>query len=165
MRTLLLIATLLFSVPALCQTGSIDSMESHADELGQEFDDAVVPDFYKDKLAVPPAAAADTDALYLRRINDEIFRYTFNQNRKVFQWQYISSIIIFFVVILVVLMGLFLSYLQFRRSAESNTKLEIGSGGVKIDTAVIGLAILTLSLSFLFLYLKYVYPITLVKIH
>jgi hypothetical protein len=43
--------------------------------------------------------------------------------------------------------------------------LELGKDGLKINTAVIGLIILSLSLAFLFLYLKYVYPISIVKIN
>ena len=113
----------------------------------------------------------------------ERFRFQMDQNKKVYAWQNLSSIIIFFVVILIVLVGLYLSYRQFIlgekmllakqeiKTIETgpstvevmNASLEFGKEGVKINTAVIGLVILIISLSFLFLYLKYVYPISVVK--
>ena len=163
MKQFFLAIMLLVSVAALCQSTHVDTAVSTIKDIEQEFDDAVVPESYKEKLS---SGQSYTDSISLNNIklNEEVFRYTFDQNRKVFQWQYLSSIIIFFVVILIVLMGLLLSYLQFKKAAESSTKLELGSAGIKIDTAVIGLVILTLSLSFLFLYLKYVYPISIVKI-
>lgn len=163
MKKLLLVWMLFVSVSAICQTKHTDTTEKMTKDLEEEFDNAIVPDSYKYKFN-PSKSYPDSITQDNIKFNEEVFRYTFNQNRKVFQWQYISSIIIFFVVILIVLMGLFLSYLQFRRAADTNTKLEIGTVGIKIDTGVIGLAILTLSLSFLFLYLKYVYPISIVKI-
>lgn len=154
MKIAFLVVMLLVSISTISQIKDFE----------KEFDSTVVPESYKDKLNSNKSYFDSTLLSNIRKLEEEVFKYTFNQNRKVFQWQYISSIIIFFVVILIVLMGLFLSYLQFKRAADTNTKLEIGNGGIKVDTAVIGLAILTLSLSFLFLYLKYVYPISLVKI-
>ncbi len=117
-------------------------------------------------------------------MRERVFWYTFDQNRKVFQWQYISSIIIFFIVIFIVLVGLYLSYLQFKIATKIFTtpqqiekinedanyieimkaNLEFGKDGIKMNTAVIVLIILTLSLSFLFLYLKYVYPISITTV-
>ena len=99
---------------------------------------------------------------------------------RVFTWQHYSSIVIFFLVILIVLFGIYLSYYQFRlgkkmilKQMEINERLktsdqnleilnsdfQINKDGVKISTAVIGLAILMISVVFFFLYLKYVYPL------
>ena len=99
---------------------------------------------------------------------------------RAFTWQHYSSVTIFFLVILIVLFGIYLSYYQFRlgkkmilKQMEINEKLktsdqnldilkadlEINKDGVKISTAVIGLAILIISVVFFFLYLKYVYPL------
>lgn len=99
---------------------------------------------------------------------------------RAFRWQHNSGIVIFFLVISIVLFGIYLSYYQFRlgkkmilKQMEINEKLkandqnldilkadlEINKDGVKISTAVIGLAILIISVVFFFLYLKYVYPL------
>lgn len=96
-------------------------------------------------------------------------------------------------VIAIVIMGLVLSYKQFKLNermlvpaktistshSEINTvsesltlkpaevfttnTIELSKDGIKISTAVIGLIILTLSIAFFFLYLKYVYPISFVE--
>src|SRR5690606_4356553 len=100
-------------------------------------------------------------------------------------------IIIFILVVIIVAMGLVLSYQQFKlnerlvtsqrsvktqaagevatgnpsdvASVFTTNTMEIGKDGLKINTAVIGLIILSLSIAFFFLYLKYVYPITFVE--
>jgi hypothetical protein len=104
----------------------------------------------------------------------------------IYNWQLNSGKILFFVVVLIVLIGLYLSYLQFKAStahleyqrkakasikttdkiaeseaATSNpiTKFEISKDGIKIDSAVIGLVILVISIAFFFMYLRYVFPI------
>jgi cytochrome c-type biogenesis protein CcmH/NrfG len=101
--------------------------------------------------------------------------------QRCFAWQYYSSILIFIMVILIVGMGLVLSYKQFQLSevqvkanivkpksevtevTVENTNIEISQTGLKINTGVIGLAILFLSLAFFFLYLKYVYQIDIIE--
>jgi hypothetical protein len=117
-------------------------------------------------------------------INQEKVTYTkfvYNYKTRLYNWQLLSSKIIFSVVAIIVLIGLYLSYLQFRVStlhitgttnkvkfkkeiesdlpAADHTKIEISKEGIKIDSAVIGLVILTLSIVFFFLYLKFVFPI------
>ena len=175
-------AMLFISVAAASQGMQADTSDGKNKDLETEFDRTVVPDTYKSKFN-PYTSDSDSISQTNLKMNEEVFRYTFNQNKKVFQWQYISSIIIFFVVVFIVLMGLYLAYIQFRLSEKMFLKqstdkskddanalelikadLELGKDGLKINTAVIGLIILSLSLAFLFLYLKYVYPISIVKI-
>ncbi len=113
-------------------------------------------------------------------------KYMFTQRMAIYNWQLNSGKILFFVVVLIVLIGLYLSYLQFKAStahleyqrkakasikttdkiaeseaATSNpiTKFEISKDGIKIDSAVIGLVILVISIAFFFMYLRYVFPI------
>ncbi|SJZ46052.1 hypothetical protein [Sediminibacterium ginsengisoli] len=122
------------------------------------------------------AAMVKTEAVY--------HQYMFTQRMAIHNWQLLSGKILFFIVTFIVLAGLFLSYLQFRASmgytkqrlqaAKENaniaagnlaenlppsTKFEITKEGIKIDSAVIGLVILTISIVFFFLYLRYVFPI------
>ena len=91
----------------------------------------------------------------------------FEHRRRVFAWQHFSTQIIFVVVLILVGAGLFFAWLQFRRDAvahaagdnKSASQVEIGPGGVKVSSPVLGVIILTLSLAFFYLYLIYVYPI------
>ncbi|HEY3404497.1 MAG TPA: hypothetical protein VGK59_14005 [Ohtaekwangia sp.] len=95
--------------------------------------------------------------------------YTFKRNQfrhadRVFAWQLISSKIIFFVVIGLVLAGIWFASVQFYRGMKAGqempaTNLELSAGSVKIGSSVLGLLILTLSIAFFYLYLVYVYPI------
>ena len=176
MKKLLPVICLLYSLNSTAQ----DSIKhKSADDFFEMADSIKVPDSFAAKFNLSSAEDSLTG-----KMKQDVYLYTFNQNRKVFNWQYISSIIIFFIVVLIVLIGLYMAYLQFRLSEKmfisqaadkikdnSNAlemmkaDLEIGKGGLKINTAVIGLIILSLSLAFLFLYLKYVYPISIVKIN
>ena len=87
---------------------------------------------------------------------------TFNQN--VFEWQRFSTKIIFWMVILLVALGVFFSTVQFYKSyqivSRSETELSISDKGFTIRTSVLGLVILGLSLIFCYLYIAFVYPIT-----
>lgn len=93
--------------------------------------------------------------------------YSYAQAQKTFDWQYWSSKIIFWMVLLVVIAGLAFSGLQFylgftlggtRRSGV--TTLEASLKGIKVSSSVLGVIILTISIVFFYLYLKFVYPIT-----
>ncbi len=100
--------------------------------------------------------------------------------RAVFDWQLFSSKIIFYVVILLVLLGVYFSWLQFmsehRRPAKRVevevegaederprggllTTFKAGSGGLEVSSPVLGIVILAVSLAFFYLYLTHVYPI------
>jgi hypothetical protein len=89
----------------------------------------------------------------------------FDHRRRVFAWQHFSSRMIFVVVLVLVLAGLFFAWLQFRRGASKRDgsdpahEVAIGPSGVKVSSPVLGVVILTLSLAFFYLYLIYVYPI------
>jgi len=109
-----------------------------------------------------------------------------------FRWQHFSTQVTFWVVILLVFAGLLLSWMQFRAgflgnraqvpgeepSADdapvaprqpvplappTNSTVEIGPGGLKVASPVLGVIVLALSLGFFYLYLVHVYPITEVK--
>lgn len=83
--------------------------------------------------------------------------------KKVFQWQYVSSIIIFYVVIGIVAVGLYFSWMQFHAKPDGDvgvTSIEASKTGVKLSSPVLGVIILVLSLAFFYLYLVHVYPIS-----
>lgn len=82
----------------------------------------------------------------------------------VFAWQHLSSQIIFFVVIGVVGIGLYFSWMQFHATkpgaAPLVTEMELSQSGLKVSSPVLGVIILVLSLAFFYLYLTHVYPIS-----
>jgi hypothetical protein len=94
--------------------------------------------------------------------------------QKVIRWQHLSTRIIFFVVLILVGVGIYFAWVQFNKevvhtpkgvkndAAESQPShtLELSTSGVKVSSHVLGVIILTLSLAFFYLYLRYVYPIT-----
>lgn len=83
--------------------------------------------------------------------------------QKVFAWQYTSSLIIFFVVIGIVLIGLYFSWMQFHAAKDGQvgeTTVEASKEGFKLSSPVLGVIILVLSLAFFYLYLVHVYPIS-----
>lgn len=108
---------------------------------------------------------------------------SYKHRQSVFEWQHLSSIIIFWVVITIVLSGLLFSgmqfYISFKRasgtvsgkgepdssSAEKReslggvTEFEVSSTGFKVSSSVLGIVILVISLAFFYLYLTHVYPV------
>jgi hypothetical protein len=101
--------------------------------------------------------AAALQAYYDYRISG------YNHRDAVFAWQFFSSKIIFWVVLLIVAAGILFSAIQFFRPAASEksevTEMEASLQGVKVSSPILGVVILTLSIAFFYLYLVYVYPI------
>lgn len=87
----------------------------------------------------------------------------------VFEWQSLSTKVIFFVVLLLVLAGIYFAAIQFhaglrrRDGAEpagpEETELSLSLRELKVRSPVLGVIILTISLAFFYLYLVHVYPI------
>jgi hypothetical protein len=131
------------------------------------------------------AALAESLTAYYR------YRTTgFEHRRAVFDWQLLSSKIIFAVVILLVAVGVYFSWLQFMASGQAGrpaapapkagaaktaeeaggdgkggrlrdlTSSFKGPGGFEVSSPVLGVVILVISLAFFYLYLVHVYPIT-----
>lgn len=89
---------------------------------------------------------------------------------RVFYWQHLSTRIIFFVVIGLVLVGVYFAWVQFRRDMASGAggsgaqgaeqhEVELSTSGIKVRSSVLGVIILALSIGFFYLYLVFVYPI------
>lgn len=91
----------------------------------------------------------------------------YNHRQRVFEWQLLSSRIIFVVVIALVSAGIYFSWLQFRADLKKTgnerdrgvSTLEASTSGIKVSSPVLGVVILVISLLFFYLYLQYVYPI------
>ncbi len=89
--------------------------------------------------------------------------FSLDHRRRVFNWQYYSSIVIFCIVILIVLTGLLMSYQHFRHSMKTHdqaeTEISLGKTGIKVRSSIIGIIILVISVAFFYLYLAHVYEI------
>ena len=101
----------------------------------------------------------------------------YQHRQRVFAWQLVSSKIIFIVVTVLVLVGIYFSWVQFRGSIkrqtkanarrkdeemaeEMHTEVEASLSGVRVSSPVLGVIILMISFLFFYLYLVYVYPIS-----
>ena len=98
------------------------------------------------------------------------YRYVvsqWNHRAATFEWQLFSSKLLFWLVTLIVIAGVVLTYFQFRHAfsrrprneVPPNSELEFSLEKVRVSSSVVGVVILTLSLGFYFLYLVHVYPI------
>lgn len=92
----------------------------------------------------------------------------YRHRQKTFEWQLVSSKVIFFAVLMVVFSGIYFAAVQFHvglgrkgraRTAETVTEIDASLKGIKVSSPILGVIILTLSLVFFYLYLVYVYPI------
>jgi hypothetical protein len=111
------------------------------------------------------------DSTALSKYYESLARYFeyrisgYQHREKVFSWQLFSSKVIFYCVLFLLIVGVYFSYLQFRKAikAEGNgdlkTDLEASAQGVKVSSPVLGVIILVISLVFFYLYLVYIYPI------
>ncbi|SRR6266403_5597311 len=99
-----------------------------------------------------------------------------------FRWSLSASKIIFAVVVVLVLSGLVFAGIQFRVAlarlpkeranvgkseeqgqtgnvSEMATNFEVSATGIRVNSSVLGVIILTISMAFFYLYARYVYPI------
>jgi hypothetical protein len=90
---------------------------------------------------------------------------------RVFEWQFLSSKIIFVVVLILVFAGIYFAAIQFHaglrgrgptregKATDETTEFVFSLKEFKVRSPVLGVIVLTLSLAFFYLYLVYVYPI------
>lgn len=175
-RTLILIALLLCGI-------------ADADEFKDK-------DFWHDTEAIKKMSELKKEQIHfesLVRHNEfekERFAYDvfrFNDNKDSFEFQYVQTWVIFVVVMLLVLSGVYLAYLQFRldekkalahleiqqllakskatepetgkSTASGETTLEVSTSGIKITSSVIGLVVLAMSFAFFYMYVLHVYEL------
>ena len=181
----ILICTVLgFSaVVGLSQKDTTDKEKTILEYLSQEpevdFESPEMPGAFKEVYA----GDSTSKALYYESLS-RYFEYRlfgYQHREKVFAWQLLSSKIIFFCVIILLMVGLYFSYLQFKKSmlevgtrnekvdgektetdkttSSSQTTIEATLKGFKISSPVLGVIILAISLIFFYLYLIHIYPI------
>lgn len=151
---------------ALAQAPSSDA-EQRRQRL-EAFDPASEPDLAFPEAPEPSALTPATTEAYQASLQ-AYYAYRkagYDQRLAVFAWQSLSSKIIFFVVLLLVLAGIYFAAIQFhiglrRRdgAAPQETELSLSLSEIKVRSPVLGVIILTMSLAFFYLYLVHVYPI------
>jgi hypothetical protein len=110
-------------------------------------------------------------------LNDRKWKEEFSQRS--YAWHLFSAKLIFFLVIAIVLFGLYVTYLQFNRDYRDwsalpdhptdsmpprpVSSLKLSAGGLELSSQVIGLIVLALSFAFFYLYVKEIHPM--VEIH
>src|SRR4051812_5484336 len=108
------------------------------------------------------AAAVVSNQLEEKQIAYEIG--VLERRASAFEWQAIASKIIFGMVLLLVVVGVVFSAMQFRAGLRmgiaEDQELDISVQGIKIKTQFLGVLTLAFSLAFFYLYLKTVYPIS-----
>lgn len=122
------------------------------------------------KPATPPVGTAfnaETEASF-QRAWQAYYEYRadgYTHRQRVFEWQDLSTKIIFAVVIVLVLAGVYFAAVQFhaglraKREPTDASEVELSIKGIKVRSPVLGVIVLTISLAFFYLYLIYVYPI------
>lgn len=152
----------------------IEHLEAQADKTDED-KGLRLPEFTAAEYLDEQGRAALTNSV---RSYYEYKTTAFSHRQRVFEWQLLSSKVIFVVVIFLVLTGIYFSWLQFRADlarrdaggggddasgdggAESSTStIEASAKGIKVSSPVLGVIILVISLMFFYLYLQYVYPI------
>lgn len=106
-----------------------------------------------------------------QRAISEYFTHVTETNqhqRDVFQWQLLSSRILFVIVLVLVIAGIYFAAVQFRRDMRegkegATSTLKFEKDGIEVSSSVLGVIILVISLVFFYLYLVFIYPIEFVK--
>lgn len=160
-------------------TSEVKKIEGVIQQLSKDQQESVTtvdqPSESDHMMPVPPGALAldaETHAAYLVSLRAYYnYRATgLEHRRSVFQWQLLSSKVIFVVVLLLVGLGMYFAAIQFKTDlkgkgqnqnggASTTTDIELSAKGIKVTSPILGVVVLTLSLGFFYLYLVYVYPI------
>ena len=121
-------------------------------------------DASEERAALPepavPTAGEELAALRLQRQ-----KWVFDYERRAFEWHDLTSRVIFFLVMGIILSGIILAFIQFKIGLDEDkepqpTQIKFGQTGVEISSSVMGILILVISLAFFYLYLTKVYELT-----
>ena len=101
---------------------------------------------------------AYSDSPSLQQAQEEHLKWVLAYRKAAFQAHLVESRIIFATVLLMVCFGLYLSYIQFKQSNQSEGSIKLGTGGIEVTSSVLGVLILFFSIGFFYLYLVHVFP-------
>jgi len=168
-------ATNAFSDQAPKQGTPKERLEDIIGNGGQQADTGLISGVEDPARPQPlPGASKDpkTNELYEKALQD-YYHYRsegLQHRRAVFKWQLFSAKLIFVIVLVLVGSGVVFAAIQFRFGIQNqktgavgadtlSTEMELSASGIKINSPVLGVIILSISLAFFYLYLIYVYPI------
>lgn len=177
---------------------SLQTVHLHAqndsDASAQRFNDAMkttVHDFRQKSKGDTTLAVIERLAKYDTLLKGDMYDYYkfgLAHRKRAFEWNLVSSMVTFWVVIMLVFTGIIFAGIQFYIALKENsrrkpipsdeiqtgttaapapvvnynalaTELEASAKGIKVSSPVLGVIILVISLLFFYLYLAYVYPI------
>ena len=131
--------------------------KSKGSKSSEEITFIEIPNSFKPNLKTEEEIQKSVQKYYNYRIS------AFEHRLNVLNWQHFSSQIILFIVIIVVFVGLYFSWIQFHKFEHDkileSTTIEASKAGMKISSPVLGVIILAISLVFFYLYLIHVYPV------
>lgn len=111
-----------------------------------------------------PSAGSQENGAKTAAEAQEYSKWNNSYVRKVFEWQFYSTVVLFLVVVALVSFGLYFAYVQFKISSRvvggPREELTISAHELVLKSSFLGVVILAFSLAFFFLYLRYVYPIS-----
>jgi hypothetical protein len=183
MRIAVVVLLLAFSLCAMAAESPMKQALEQADKAlakeGAELSEAnpAMPAAPRDIVLSDPATRQKYLSAMQRFYEYRANGYTYRS--RVFEWQLLTSRVIFIIVLVLVAAGIYFAAVQFhvamiaaRRNlrhapagdapAAANplaTQFEVSAKGIVINSSVLGVIILGLSLAFFYLYLVYVYPI------
>jgi len=146
--------------PAAAEVSQESDPESKKPVDEQEADGSeIIPDVWCGAISDEKTKLVCWDA-YRASLN--YYNVGLEHRSKVFKWQHTTTKAIFFVVLILVAIGVYFAWVQFRagKGEMDRSELEISLKGVKVNSSVLGVIILMISLVFFYLYLRYVYPIS-----
>lgn len=173
MRTMIILTTLII----LAWLGNASAQEASSTQATEDIDQFFAEQGSAVSLPTVPTGLSfdsmdeETRELYMATLREHyLYRASgYKHRREVFEWQLFSSKITFYVVILLVLCGIYFSWVQFNiamkqtlegKAGEAKvTEVSASAEGIKVSSPILGVIILTLSLLFFYLYLVHVYPI------
>lgn len=96
------------------------------------------------------------------RVSLKYYEGGLDQRSNVFKWQHFTTKVIFFVVLILVAIGVYFAWVQFKagKGETDRSEIQVSLQGIKVSSSVLGVIILMISLVFFYLYLRYVYPIS-----
>jgi cytoskeletal protein RodZ len=135
-------------------TGSVNDTDSNEEDRSIIFPEVWCADIVGDQETAKECWKAYRAGL-------SYYEWGLNHRMRVLWWQHVTTRAIFFVVLLLVGVGVYFSWVQFKAAppSESSHELEVSLEGIKVSSPVLGVIILTLSLAFFYLYLTFVYPV------
>lgn len=111
------------------------------------------------EIIVEPSPTETGASSLLASAFDNYHIWSLQHRKAALQAQLVKDNILFFTTLIIVGFGLYLSYLQFKKSDQVEGTLKLGPTGIEITSSILGIFILAFSVGFFYLYLIHVFPV------